>query len=655
MSRKQPKRRLFAALLAGALALGGVAVAGAAVTAQAEPELTNFAQGATVTASGTEYNEQTSSQTSWVPERAVDGNVGLVTDEETVTRDKTWRDEGTNFRSPDASRWSSNKDGEAWLALDLGKEVSVDRVTIYWGKQYGKTYVLETSDNGSDWTPVTVNGETSLHAEASKTDTVTLTDVTTQHIRVRITERNSEYSTGIWEFEVWGTEKAAEPENLALLETTEVSASGTEIDPSTNQQTAWTPDRAVDGKVGLTTDTTWQDKEWLTQATNHKNTSASRWSANNEDGAWLALDLGAVANIDHVTVVWGKQFGNPYRIETSADGNEWEVVADTLTGADSETKETKLEGVETRYIRLYVTQRSGQYAASVWEFEVWGTWVDGAPEEPVEAELPSVVPEPVTYTALDDEGFVLSPESDIVYQGDQGEAAKAEAAKLAETLRVSTGYDLEVVAASDDNVADITLSINTEAGNGTEESYELSAGAEGLTLSSPSAHGLYNGIQTVYQLFGPFSVADFTTNGPWNVPALQISDYPRYEWRAVMLDPARSFLTVDEIKQAIDVLSMYKLNVLHLHLTDDHQRWPRPRGHHRLHAPHEDLRPDRDGHHPVPAEPRHHRLLHAAGPQGHRGLRQRAPHRGRARGRHARTLPGHPPCHPAAQLRRVLA
>ena len=75
MSRKQPKRRLFAALLAGALALGGVAVAGAAVTAQAEPELTNFAQSATVTASGTE--EENGTTTAWAPERAVDGLVGL--------------------------------------------------------------------------------------------------------------------------------------------------------------------------------------------------------------------------------------------------------------------------------------------------------------------------------------------------------------------------------------------------------------------------------------------------------------------------------------------------------------------------------------------------------------------------------------------------
>lgn len=568
MSRKQPKRRLFAALLAGALALGGVAVAGAAVTAQAEPEgLKNFALDAEVSASGTEYNEQTSSQTNWVPERAVDGLVGMMGGEDQRT-DKSWRDNGTNFRDQNSSRWSSNKTGDRWLTVDLGKEVVVDHVTIYWGKQFGQGYKLETSLDNSKWTAVTENSSETLSATASEEDTVKLSGTVARYVRVTITTPNSEYSTGIWEFEVWGTEKTAEPENLARLETTTVTASGQEVEGK------WGPELAVDGKVGLTTDETWREKDWLTVRENHINDAASRWSANNADGVWLALDLGAEADVSSVKIVWGKQFGSPYRIETSANGTSWTAVTENLTGADSETVDIPLTDVQTRYIRLFIERRSATYAMSVWEFEVWGTWTNGAPEpepepEPVDEELPAVVPEPVSYTAAEGDPFVLSPESDIVYQG---EGAQAEAEKLAETLCVSTGYDLDVVAASDDDVADITLSINTEAGNGTEESYELSAGAEGLTLSSPSAHGLFNGAQTIYQLFGPFSVADFVTNGPWDVPALQISDYPRYEWRAVMLDPARSFLTVDEIKQAIDVLSMYKLNVLHLHLTDD-QGW----------------------------------------------------------------------------------
>ena len=58
----------------------------------------------------------------------------------------------------------------------------------------------------------------------------------------------------------------------------------------------------------------------------------------------------------------------------------------------------------------------------------------------------------------------------------------------------------------------------------------------------------------------------------WNIPALLITDQPRFAWRGGMLDVARHFFTVKEVQQYIDLLAMYKLNVLHLHLSDD-QGW----------------------------------------------------------------------------------
>src|SRR5207237_541672 len=59
---------------------------------------------------------------------------------------------------------------------------------------------------------------------------------------------------------------------------------------------------------------------------------------------------------------------------------------------------------------------------------------------------------------------------------------------------------------------------------------------------------------------------------PWQVPAVRISDAPSYGWRGAMLDVARHFFTPDEVKQYIDILALYKLNTLHLHLGDD-QGW----------------------------------------------------------------------------------
>ena len=54
-----------------------------------------------------------------------------------------------------------------------------------------------------------------------------------------------------------------------------------------------------------------------------------------------------------------------------------------------------------------------------------------------------------------------------------------------------------------------------------------------------------------------------------SIPAVNIADAPRYQWRGVLVDPARSFYPLDEMKQMIDVMSAYKMNTLHLHLSED--------------------------------------------------------------------------------------
>src|SRR5205814_7768866 len=57
--------------------------------------------------------------------------------------------------------------------------------------------------------------------------------------------------------------------------------------------------------------------------------------------------------------------------------------------------------------------------------------------------------------------------------------------------------------------------------------------------------------------------------GDWTIPALSITDRPRFAWRGAMLDVSRHFFTVDEVKQFIDFLALYKMNMLHVHLGDD--------------------------------------------------------------------------------------
>jgi hypothetical protein len=86
--------------------------------------------------------------------------------------------------------------------------------------------------------------------------------------------------------------------------------------------------------------------------------------------------------------------------------------------------------------------------------------------------------------------------------------------------------------------------------------------------------GVVRGLSTLIQLLATTPAASASEV---SVPATRILDAPRYAWRGLSLDLARTFFTVDEVQRVIDPLALYKLNVLHLHLTDD-QSWRLPVG-----------------------------------------------------------------------------
>ena len=113
-----------------------------------------------------------------------------------------------------------------------------------------------------------------------------------------------------------------------------------------------------------------------------------------------------------------------------------------------------------------------------------------------------------------------------------------------------------------------------------DEGYELHVSVEGVILKAHQPAGLFRGVQTIRQLL-PVSIdIQAVQQGPWEIPAGAIRDLPRYQWRGVMLDVARHFFSVEDVKRYIDLLAYYKLNVFHMHLTDDQgwrlmiQSWP---------------------------------------------------------------------------------
>jgi len=105
-----------------------------------------------------------------------------------------------------------------------------------------------------------------------------------------------------------------------------------------------------------------------------------------------------------------------------------------------------------------------------------------------------------------------------------------------------------------------------------DEAYRLNIGVDSLIVTTKTAEGAFRAIQTITQLIPTVSNDTITDHSMWLIPSGEIYDSPFFEYRGAMLDVARHFFSVDEVKKYIDVLTYYKINKLHLHLTDD-QGW----------------------------------------------------------------------------------
>jgi hexosaminidase len=144
---------------------------------------------------------------------------------------------------------------------------------------------------------------------------------------------------------------------------------------------------------------------------------------------------------------------------------------------------------------------------------------------------------------------------------------------LADKLKASTGFNVQVLSAADyKGEKSILLSTLDKDEQLEREGYLLSITNSQVKLSANTAEGLFRGIQTIRQLFPPSIENNDGSNSDWIIPAGVVRDKPRYEWRGAMLDVARHFFSVEDVKKYIDALAYYKINKFHMHLTDD-QGW----------------------------------------------------------------------------------
>jgi hexosaminidase len=179
-----------------------------------------------------------------------------------------------------------------------------------------------------------------------------------------------------------------------------------------------------------------------------------------------------------------------------------------------------------------------------------------------------LVPAPVSAVPEPDQDFRIGASTLIRASG----AAATVGEYLAGLLRPATGYPLTVVDGGPVDGAIALVLDPTEPAAGDGEAYRLRVRAESVVVEAGTEAGLFAGVQTLRQLLPAAVNASEPRPGPWDISGGSVVDRPRFAHRGAMLDVARHFFTVSEVKRFIDEIARYKLNVLHLHLTDD-QGW----------------------------------------------------------------------------------
>jgi len=134
------------------------------------------------------------------------------------------------------------------------------------------------------------------------------------------------------------------------------------------------------------------------------------------------------------------------------------------------------------------------------------------------------------------------------------------AAFLREAIRAQTGIAVHEGGAAHGIVLKLDPAVRGD------EAYRLAVTPQQVTISASTDKGLFWGVQTLRQLLPVAKAAQV------EIPAVSIEDAPAYAWRGVMLDVSRHFYPVDFIEKQLDLLSYYKINTFHWHLTDD-QGW----------------------------------------------------------------------------------
>ena len=174
-----------------------------------------------------------------------------------------------------------------------------------------------------------------------------------------------------------------------------------------------------------------------------------------------------------------------------------------------------------------------------------------------------VIPKPRVMEVTSSE-FTVTHKTKIIYN----EGLKEQGALLQDLLTNATLYELPISKGYKASKNSVFISLDDSITD--NEGYVLDVTENGVSISGKTSSGIFYGIQTLLQLM-PVQVYSKTPcrDIEWTIPTIHIEDEPLFAWRGMMLDVSRYFMTKEYVLQYIDMMAMYKLNSLHLHLVDD--------------------------------------------------------------------------------------
>ncbi len=181
----------------------------------------------------------------------------------------------------------------------------------------------------------------------------------------------------------------------------------------------------------------------------------------------------------------------------------------------------------------------------------------------LQAQSINIIPNPQE-VIMGQETFTISKQLSIV----SSTVSNNTAIILQSNIKKILGFQIEIIEKDKSGTEIIQFKLNK---NLAKEAYELNVSKIGIQIIASNNTGWFYGVQSLMQLF-PVLPGSLENISSVKIPALTIKDAPRFSWRAFMLDEARYFKGMQQVKMLLDEMALLKMNVFHWHLTDD-QGW----------------------------------------------------------------------------------